>query len=345
MRALRTFGPDDTRTVEEPIPEPGPRDVLIRIEAVGVCHTDVEILTGRHPDYASGRAAYPIILGHEWSGEIVEFGAEVGGLAVGESVVGETAIGCMSCQFCKAGCYHLCPFGSETGVINRDGAMREYHAAPAFSIHKHSLAHDDACLIEPATVAVYAVNRGRLKPGRRALVIGDGVIGLFCVQAAKAAGAGSVTLVGHHDMALEIGRQLGADITINSRSTDQAEALAEADLLSRPEVVIEAAGSAGALDMALTTVARSGAVVVVGYSESAAYPHSLAPIIGSEVEVLGVRGSPNCWPETIRLIENGTLGTEPLVGPRFGLEDFAEAVAVARSGESRQCRTIIQPES
>jgi len=345
LKALRTFGPEASRIVDEPRPQAGPGEVLISIRAVGICHTDLEILGGYHPEYASGIAHYPIVVGHEWSGEVVEVGAEVTSVNIGDSVVGETGIGCMCCDLCKSGRYHLCPFGTETGVINRDGGLREYHVAPALSLHKHALPHEQACLIEPASVGIYAAIKAGIGPGDTAEVIGDGAIGLLCVQAAKAAGAAEVTLVGHHDDRLQLGQRLGADRTVNSRSADAVHTLTELNGSCRPAVVIEAAGSAEALDIALHLVARSGVVAVVGYSAAEPYRHSLASIIGGEIELLGVRGSPNCWPRTIRLIETGAMVVEPLVGPRFALDDFAEALSAAQSGQTGAARVIIEPSS
>jgi len=345
LKALRTFGPRDSRIVDQPRPQVGPAEALMRVRAVGICRTDLEIFGGHHPEYASGIAHYPIVLGHEWSGEVVEVGAEVTSLGIGDRAVGETGIGCMSCDLCKSGRYHLCPFGTETGVINRDGALRQYHVAPAFSLHKHNLPHEQACLIEPASVGVYAAMKAGVSPGENAAVIGDGAIGLLCVQAAKAAGAAEVALVGHHDDRLQVGQRLGADKTINSHSADPVPTLAELAESCRPGVVIEAAGAADALDIALHIVARGGVVAVVGYSAAEPYRHSLAPIIGGEIELLGVRGSPNCWPQTIRLIEAGAIVIEPLVGPRFSLDDFADALSAAQSGVAGAARIIIEPNS
>jgi len=343
LRLLRTYGPRDVGIADEARPEVAAGEVAVRVRAVGICRTDLEVFGGHHPEYRSGIAAYPVVLGHEWSGEVVEAGSGVGGFAVGDRVVGETGIGCMSCEWCKSGRYHLCPFGTETGVIRRDGAMRELHVAPAFSLHKHSLPHEQACLVEPASVAVYAVARAGVAPGDGVGVIGDGTIGLLCVQACKAAGAVWVVLVGHREERLELGQALGADGIVDSHWAAAVVELITAEGPERPRVVIEAAGSASGLDIALHAVARGGVVAVVGYSAAEPYEHSLAPIIGGEIALFGVRGSPNCWPETIRLIETGRIALEPLVGPRFALDDFADAFEAAEAGRGGARRVIIEP--
>ena len=126
MKAIRIHGPGEVRYEDLADPVPGPDDVLIRVKAVGICGTDIELYDGTMFYLTSGMAKLPLIPGHEWSGEVVETGSNVDGFNIGDRVTGECSIGCRSCFYCLRGRYHLCPNRTETGILNRDGALAEY---------------------------------------------------------------------------------------------------------------------------------------------------------------------------------------------------------------------------
>jgi len=187
VRAIQIRSARDIALVQRPSPKPGPDDVLVQIAFAGICHTDIEVLRGTHGAYRTGWARYPVIPGHEWSGRVVEVGPNVGGLSPGDLVTGETGIGCMTCRLCRLGAYNCCPNVTETGIINRDGAMCELHVHPAQFVHRlGGISPRCGALVEPATVAVYACRRAGVKPGDRVAVCGGGSIGQLCAQAARA---------------------------------------------------------------------------------------------------------------------------------------------------------------
>lgn len=344
MRAVRVLGPDQLTLDELPTPTPGPDEVLVRVAAVGICQTDIEILTGVHGWIANGQSKYPLVPGHEWSGYVEALGADVSHLARGDLVVGETGIGCGQCRWCRTGHYNVCPDVTEAGILGRDGAMREYHVQRASFVHRFPLGDPEAAaLVEPTTVAVYACQRGAVSALDRVAVVGCGTIGLLCVQAARAFGARFVLAVSRSDYKLRLAETLGADRAVSSVAANLAEVAQEVTGGEGFDVVIEAGGNAEALNDSLQLCGRLGRVVVVGYASPEGYGHSLQTVIDREQTLIGVRGSPNVYPQTIDLMAAGRIRVEPLITARFALADYAEAFELARSRRPNVLRVLVTP--
>src|SRR5690242_3539871 len=245
MFAITFHGNERLELVERPDPSPGAGELLIAPTAVGICGTDREIFEGSLVYFREGWAKYPIVPGHEWVGEVVEVGAGVEGFAPGDQVTGETPLGCGACARCRAGDYHLCALRTETGILNRDGAMASRMVFPARAAHHAGgIPARAAALIEPTTVALNGVRRGSVA-GRTVLVVGTGTIGLLVAQCAIAEGAASVVVADTRADRLELAATLGF-----------AKAVAD-----DYDVVLLCAGGAPALDLALRTVRAGGTVV------------------------------------------------------------------------------------
>src|SRR3954449_7066993 len=193
MRALEFHGDERVEIVEGPVPAPGEGQLLIEPTAVGICGTDIEIFDGSLAYFRMGLAQYPIVPGHEWTGTVLEVGRGVAGYAPGDRVVGEVAIGCGVCVRCLAGRRHLCARRTETGIVHMDGAMASHMVFPAAFTHRVDLEPRAGALVEPTSVALHAVRRGRVV-GRRVLVVGAGPIGLLVAQCARAEGATEAVL-------------------------------------------------------------------------------------------------------------------------------------------------------
>jgi len=343
MKAVRCYGVGDVRLEDIPRPEPGPGDVLVQIKAAGICRTDIEIITGGHGDYVSGRARVPVTLGHDWSGVIAGLGPGVTGFAVGERVTGETGIGCGECWYCRRGHYNICPSVTETGVINRDGGMAEYHVRPAaFTYPIGDLPFDRAALIEPATCGVYACHAGRVSPADRVLVTGGGSIGQLAAQAARAFGARLVVVTSRSPLKLELARQLGVDVAIqpDERLLDAALEMTDGDLF---DVAMGCSGTPSGLGDAMRLTRLGGRIVFVGATR--AWPEAPVPgeVIGNEWTIIGVRGSPNVWPETIALLQSGRLNVDPLITHRFPLADFRKGFDLVQHGDPSVIKVLLLP--
>lgn len=344
MRAIRIHGPADARLDDVPLPAVGQDEVLVRVRAVGICATDVELYDGVMFYITSGLTKYPFIPGHEWSGEVVSLGDNVREFAPGDHVVGECSIGCRGCSLCLRGWYHLCPDRAETGLIKQAGGFAEFISFPRHFLHKcDGLAFESVALIEPTAVAIHAVRRAAVTPQDRVAVFGPGPIGLFAVQVAKAYGARTVILVGTRDERLAAGRQVGADLTVNSRTQDLAGLLHEATEGNMVDVVIEAAGKKDVWPDIASVLAPRARVAMTGLFGGARCEVDFDPLVVGEVSVLGCLGSPNSWGEAISLHQRGMVRCDHIVTHKLPLDGFLEGVALSRKRVDGAIKVVLEP--
>ena len=344
MKAIRIHGPKDARYEDVPMPQPGPDDVLVRVKAVAICATDVELFDGVMFYITSGMTKYPFIPGHEWSGEVVEVGRSATEFAPGDRVVGECSIGCRQCKLCLGGRYHLCRDRSETGLLKQPGGMAEYISFPRFFLHKvGNLPFDAAAFIEPTGIAVNPARKARITPADRVAVMGPGPIGLFAVQVAKAYGARQVLLVGGRDERLQAGLDLGADFAIDYRKGNIARQVADATGGEMVDVVIEAVGRKQVWPMIASIVAPGARVVMTGLFAGATCDVDFDPLVIGEGAILGSLGAPGMWPECISLHQKGLVRTERIITHRLPLADFAEAIEISRNRKGGAIKVLLTP--
>ncbi len=309
-------------------PEPGADDVVIEVEAVGVCGSDLHQWTGTH----SWKVNYPVVLGHEFGGRIAALGAKAQGWSEGDRVVSETAaVIDPNSPLTRAGLYNLDPArrGFGYGV---DGAMTRYVRVPARCLHRvpKNLAMEHAALTEPCCVAYNAViNNARVTPGDRLIVLGPGPIGILCAAVARLAGA-EVALVGlERDRArLETAKAYGCDVIIGD-----AKAWAnERDGLGA-DGVIDAAGASAALEAAMELVRPNGWISKVGWGPQP-LGFSLDPLVQKNVTLQG-SFSHNwpVWERVLALLASGRLDVRPILGGVWTLEAWREAFEKMRRGE------------
>src|SRR4051794_7738521 len=260
MRAIEFHGGERLELVERPDPTPGDGELLIAPTAVGICGTDVEIFEGSLAYFRMGLASYPIVPGHEWTGEVVEIGRGVTGFAVGDRVVGEVAIGCGVCARCRAGRSHLCARRTETGIVHMDGAMASRMVFPAAYAHRVSVPARAAALVEPTSVALHAVTRGDVA-GQSVLVVGAGPIGLLVAQCAAASGAAHVVVSDRRRDRLTLAAALGFppaesldELEILGSQPDPVAVAAAAQMEDRIDVAVLCAGGPAAVAAAFSAV-------------------------------------------------------------------------------------------
>src|SRR5579885_3420971 len=211
MRALLLSQYGQLETVDVPMPRPGPEDVLVRVEACGICGSDVHGMDG-----STGRRIPPIVMGHEAAGEIDELGADVTGWKEGERVTFDSTVYCGKCWHCRRGEVNLCDNRRVLGVscsdYRRDGAFAEYVAVPQHILYRlpAKLSFDQAAMVEAVSVAAHAVQRAALPAGASAVVVGSGMIGLLVVQVLRAAGCRLVVAVDLDESRLRLAKKLGA---------------------------------------------------------------------------------------------------------------------------------------
>jgi L-iditol 2-dehydrogenase len=335
MKALVKTAPGEGNLALQEIAEPrlGPDDVLIRIRAVGVCGTDVSILHGSY------RTTTPIVIGHEFSGEIADIGSAVSTWKVGDRVVVENTAGaCGTCELCRTGKPHICPHKRAYGTDSH-GAMAELSSFHQGALHRipDNVSDEDAALAEPLVVVNHALlERGSIAPGATVVVLGAGAIGLLSVQVAKAVGAATVILAGTRKDAtrLALGATIGANRTVDVDAEDLRAVIAELTSGRGADVVVEASGSPRAAAESVHLVARAGQIIVVGLTGA---PVSLDwdVAVFKDIDVRFSKSSTYMsWVRALQMIASGAVSTAPLITHRFPLEQWRDALRVVETGNA-----------
>jgi L-iditol 2-dehydrogenase len=312
--------------VDQPAPTVDrPDDVLLRIDRVGVCGSDVHY-------YLDGRIGnqvlrYPATVGHECSGTVIETGAAVSRVRPGDRVAVDPAFACGTCDQCRAGRPHTCRrlqfMGSPGEAL---GAVAEYCVVPAencFAV-SDSLTLDDACLVEPLSIGRYAVQVGEIAPSARVAVLGAGPIGLSVLLCAKAAGPCTTYVTDLLEPRLAAARQCGADWTGNARTTDTTAAI----LQQQPQGldrVFECSGDPAAIDQAQELLAPGGMLLLVGIPPIDQVSVNIHRMRRKELTFRNVRRQNGCVGSVIEWLAAGRLNAQPLLTHRFPLEKISEA--------------------
>jgi threonine dehydrogenase-like Zn-dependent dehydrogenase len=321
MRAFVLTGPRTWEVQHVARPRPAAGEVVVDVERVGVCGTDVEFFTGEMAYLHSGHAWYPMRLGHEWCGTVAEVGPGVHPSWVSRRVMGDTMLGDGTCRRCLRGHQHVCEQRDEVGIRNgRAGALAEQVAVPASSLHVLPDAVDPVlgALVEPGGNAYRAAAAAHLLPGDRLLVLGPGTIGLLVALFARAAGA-EVHLMGRTDEGLALAAALGFE-----------HRWLEASLPDLPyDAVVDASNAAHLPALALDLVEPSGRVVYIGLAGSPSLLDTRTLAL-KDVTALGIlSASPGLAP-TIEAYASGLVHPRPLVAATVGLDEVGDVLAGAR---------------
>ena len=347
MRALRKLRPEKGLTLceEVPVPDVGPHDVLIQVEAASVCGTDLHI--HNWDEWSQNRIKPPLTLGHEFAGTVVEIGAAVENVQVGDYVSAESHVTCGMCFECRIGQAHLCPRTEILGV-DRNGAFAEFVAVPEKVIWKNDrtkMSPDIATLQEPFGNAVFATMAHDL-PGKTVAVFGCGPIGLFSVAIAKASGAARILASDVNPYRLQLAAKMGADALYNPQNESVS---AEDWFLAHNggrgvDVVLEMSGSPQGIASSFRVARNGGTVVLFGIPARAVELDVAQNIIFKNLKVLGLNGRQifETWFRTRWLLESGVIDLHPLITLEVPLEDYEEAFQRIASG--RACKVILRPQ-
>ena len=338
MRALvkESAGPG---LVLREVPEPaiGPSDVLIRVQFAGVCGTDLHIW--EWDAWASGRLRPPLVIGHEFAGEIVRLGPEAaaaGLLSVGDLVTAEGHIICGHCLQCRLGHGHLCQRTQIIGV-DRDGAFADFIAMPASNVIRlDGIPVEVGAIMDPLGNAVHTVLEGTQVPGSVVFVLGCGPIGCFAVGVARAAGASLVIASDLNPTRLELARHMGAHVTLNPKSDDVVARIKELTGGDGADLVCEMSGHPAGHAQALAAARLGGRVNLLGTPSRTTEVDFARDVIFRGLTLYGVTGRKmyETWLQMLRLLRARQLDPTPVVTHRFPLADIAEAIAVIKDGQA-----------
>jgi L-iditol 2-dehydrogenase len=339
VRAAVLNRPGEVAVVERPAPVPGPGEVLVRVRAVGVCGSDTHYFD--HGRIGRFIVESPLVLGHEASGVVEGVGSDVDPARVGERVSIEPGVPCRQCVQCLGGRYNLCPDMVFHATPPVDGSLAELvviHQAFAHPV-PDSVSDEEAALLEPLSVGIWACRKGEVGPGSRVLVTGAGPIGLVCIQVARACGASEVVVTDLSAERLGVATELGATGTIASGSVALDDWYAGRPA---PEVLLECSGHAGATVDAIRVLAPAGRAVLVGMGgDELALP--LSVVQERELVVTGTFRYANTWPTAIGLVGSGQVDLARLVTGRFPLTESAAALTAARDTHGA-IKAVINPQ-
>jgi alcohol dehydrogenase/L-iditol 2-dehydrogenase len=320
-----------------PVPTIGRGECLVEVKFCGICGSELHMYHGQ----LNQLARPPVVLGHEWSGQIVQVGEGVKGFAVGDRVTCETAAEtCGECAFCRSGEYNLCPERRAFGFAV-DGAFANYVRTNYRLLHHipEGVSYEEAAMTEPVCVAYNAViEKSRLRPGDLVVVIGPGPVGLFSAQIAKLAGAGTVIVTGtpKDSKRLALAEELGVDMVVNVAERDPAEVVRSLGDGLGAHLVIDAAGVPPAVKQSLALVRRNGQITKLGWA--------LAPINLPMDEIvawaLTYQGSFShtwkTWESCLSLMQRGWVKTQPLISQVWPITRWEEAFEKLESMEAHK---------
>jgi threonine 3-dehydrogenase len=316
--------------VEQPVV--GHNDVLIRVKRSAICGTDIHIF--QWDDWAKSTIKVPTVIGHEFSGEIVECGSEVKGFVVGDRVSAEGHITCGVCRNCRAGRRHLCMNTLGVGV-NRDGAFAEYISVPAFNVFKlpASISDDMAAILDPLGNATHTALSFDLV-GEDVLITGAGPIGIMAVAIARYAGARHVVITDVNDYRLDLARKMGASRALNVSSESIDQTMAELGMEEGFDVGMEMSGNPSAFRDMLRTMHHGGKIAMLGIP-----PDEMSidwtKVIFKGLVLKGVYGREmfETWYKMSSMLQSGLL-IEPIITHHFPVSEFQNAFELMESGQS-----------
>jgi threonine 3-dehydrogenase len=328
MRALAKVqaGPG-VELIERQVPEPGPGEVLLRVDAASICGTDLHLF--QWDEWAAENLVPPRILGHELAGTVVGIGPGVSRVREGDLVGVESHLFCWECAQCQRGEMHLCRDLRVIGV-HVDGGFAEHVVIPeANAVESNGLDPAVVALQEPMGNAVHAAFAEPIE-GRTVLVTGCGPIGLCAVGIARAAGAALVVATDTEPYRLELARTMGADLALDASDPGTEARIMEATGGDGVEVVLEMSGSPRALDQALRVITRGGRISLLGIFNGAVPIELSESVIMQGLRLHGIFGRRiyDTWERTQALLRSGALDVSPILTHRFDLADWERGFAL-----------------
>ena len=344
MKALLLTEYKQMEVTEVDEPEVGADDVLVQVEACGICGSDIHGYDG-----STGRRIPPLVMGHEAAGTVVQTGSNVDDLKQGDRVTFDSMVSCGRCDFCRRGDANLCDnrmvLGVSCGEYRRHGAFAERISVPRRIVYRlpETLPFEHAALVEAVSVAVHAANVTPITLGDSAVVVGAGMIGLLTIQAVRAAGASRVIAVDLNEKRLDVAKQLGADDVLRGDQVDVPEAVREITGGRGADVALEVVGATPTVQAAIESVRKGGNVTLVG-NVSPTIELPLQSVVTREISLRGTCGCNGEYPQCIDLMNRGVINVEPLITARISLADGPDWFARLHAGDPEQMKVVVRPQ-
>ena len=353
MPAVVCHGPRDYRLEERAVPQPGPGEVVIRVNSVGICASDLKCYLGASlfwgDEHRVGYCQPPVIPGHEFVGEVVALGEGAGekyGLALGDMAVSEQIVPCWKCRFCQRGQYWMCQNGDVYGFRQGAfGAMAEYMLFPRNALNYKvppSIPIEHAVFIEPLACSIHAVQRGNIEFEDVVVIAGAGPLGLGMIAAARLKHPRLLIALDLDDQRLAVARACGADLGLNPRQVDVVDEVLKLTDGYGCDVYIEATGHPAAVEQGLHMIRKLGTFVEFSVMRE---PVTVDWTIIGDTKELNIHGShlgPYCYPIAIDMLQKGLLPMEHIVTHQLPLARFQEGIDLVASGD-RSIKVTLTP--
>ncbi|MCL5071930.1 MAG: alcohol dehydrogenase catalytic domain-containing protein [Actinobacteria bacterium] len=339
MLRANLIGPEhiELENIKRLIPKKG--EVLIEVRAAGICGSDVHAYHGNHPFIK-----FPMVLGHEFSGKVIELGEGSAGVKKGDRVALFPSVTCGHCYNCKNKKSHICANLRVIGCVGFDGGFAEYTTVPVNNIIpiSDSMSYKEAALIEPLSVAVHTVKRSGLTQGDRVVIFGSGPIGLFVLAVAKTYGAGEIIMTDLYDNRLKMAKEFGADHIVNTSRHDLIRYIQERFNPDYIDLIFDCVCNKETMNQAIE-IARKGTKIMIVGLPSAEVSTKLHLVQDHELELIGnLMYSKDDFLEARNLIETKKIQIIPLITHSFKLKEIAHAFEVADKNKAETLKVIIE---
>lgn len=341
MKAFLVHEPNNYEVMDVPMPVIREDEVLVKVGAAAICHSDLDIIEGRRTHCIS----FPRIPGHEFAGTVVETGKLVTGTKPGDQVACEGIIWCGACHSCRHGYTSYCKNFSELGTM-ANGGFAEYVAVPGKMIHKFSrISMEEASCTEPAGNAYHAVEEARIVEGDDVVIIGPGPIGLFALQMAKLKYPRNLIMVGTRDERLEVAGKMGATHLINIRKTDAQKEIMNITDGKGAEKVIQCATKTDAFELALNIITEHSTIIIEGLDDTKQkIPMDFNNFIYKFLTITGVGGvTAKHFENTLKLMELGHIDVKSMITHVMPLEKIIDGFELLKSRNNGVIKVIIKP--
>ena len=322
---------------EVPTPKPQPGEVLVKIQKIGVCGSDIHVYHGEHPF-----TKYPVTQGHEVSGEIVALGEGVAGFALGQKVTIQPQVVCGKCWPCRHGKYNLCEELKVMG-FQTTGVASHYFAVDAKKVTPmpESMSLDEGAMVEPLAVAVHAVRQAGDVEGKDICVLGAGPIGILVAQVAKGLGARKVMITDVSDIRLEKAKECGADVCVNTREKDFAQAFVQCFGPDKADVIYDCAGNNVTMGQAIAN-ARKGSIILLVAVFATRGDIDLAVLNDHELDLnTSMMYRNEDYLIAIDLVNQGKVQLKPLISKHFAFRDYLKAYKYIDENRETTIKVII----
>jgi L-iditol 2-dehydrogenase len=336
-------GLSEVSVEDRQMPVPGDYEALIKIEAVGVCGSDVHYY--KHGRIGQRQVQYPHVQGHECAGTVIEIGSEVNQLRPGDRVVIEPGVACGTCQFCKEGRYNLCKNMVFISTPPYEGAFAKYISHSERFVHKipDELDFTTAALAEPLAVGMHVMNRAVVKPDDTVIITGMGPVGLLMVLAARAYGVRNILVSDVEDFRLELAKSIGATHTFNAKNgSTEAQILKEG--FTNVDIFIDTSGNDKVVYDAINVIERGGKLVLVGFPQGEESTFNFISLLQKEVDIISIYRYRNVFPSAIKVLEDYSEEAKKIVTHEFSLEEISHAMEQGALFPNETGKVMVYPE-